>query len=441
MRACAALALANARYWRTVAPVVRGELARWEERAQTIANPQLRELALEKLREESFHARAAAMLATLAPAPRREDATRAIVALELLFDYLDGLTERPLADPLGDGERLFAAYTSVANDLDGRADLDGRDLDSRADLDGCDLDNLDFDLDLDLDGRDRQRKEGGRGRTDRGEKEGEDGGYAWALAGATRAALRRLPAATAVAPSIQASLELGAQAQIRMHAAAEVGIEQAEEWARAQGAGELGWRELLAGGASSVLAVHALIAAASDPATTPERAQAIARAYMWTCVMLTLLDGLVDHHRDAGVSAVTGAAAIHPTYAGLYRDRARDEDGELLDTLTHAGERALQRARELPDGVRHATIALGVVAYYAAAPGAEREPARSAIARLREQMGPALRPALTLLRVWRGRQPAKRRPSETRRLGSAGAAPRIEQAERSVQTGAEGSTP
>ena len=36
------------------------------------------------------------------------------MALELLYDYLDGLSERPHADPLGEGERLYATFVAGA---------------------------------------------------------------------------------------------------------------------------------------------------------------------------------------------------------------------------------------------------------------------------------------------------------------------------------------
>src|ERR1700722_2590058 len=98
-RVLAAFALANARYWMYVARQVHRQMRHWEERAQAIEDPELRALALEKLRTEGFNAEAAAMAATIAPRAMRGQAVRAIVALELLFDYLDGLTERPHSDP------------------------------------------------------------------------------------------------------------------------------------------------------------------------------------------------------------------------------------------------------------------------------------------------------------------------------------------------------
>src|SRR6185437_1289597 len=66
-RALVALALANARYWTSVALQVRRELRCWEHRARAIEDPELRVLALSKLRGEGFNAEAAAMAATLAP--------------------------------------------------------------------------------------------------------------------------------------------------------------------------------------------------------------------------------------------------------------------------------------------------------------------------------------------------------------------------------------
>src|ERR1700683_3980855 len=109
-RVLAAFALANARYWLCVARQVHAQMHHWEARAQAIEDPELRALALGKLRAEGFNAEAAAMAATIAPRATREHAVRAIVALELLYDYLDGLSERPHEDPLGEGERLYAAF-------------------------------------------------------------------------------------------------------------------------------------------------------------------------------------------------------------------------------------------------------------------------------------------------------------------------------------------
>jgi tetraprenyl-beta-curcumene synthase len=369
-RAGLALLLANVRYWSTVAPVVRGELRRWELRAQAIEDPELRALALEKQRGEGFHAEAAAMLATLAPRSYRRDVVEAIIALELLFDYLDGLTERPSADPLGDGERLFGAYIDVL--------AVGSESNSGA-----------------LDANDDEPARGDELRW-------ADGGYLEALSSTVSAALQRLPAACAIAEVARASAARSAQAQTRMHAASQLGIEQVEEWAREEADGtELQWRELLAGAASSVLALHALIAAAADPRTTREQAAEIESAYLSTCTVLTLLDGLVDHEQDRQASEGSPGGEIGGA-AGLGYLSFYDGPEELSQTLlTGAAQRAGAQTRALPNGPHHAMTLVGVVAYYTSAPGAGSELAAPIVKRLQEELQPLMSPTLALMRAWR----------------------------------------
>jgi tetraprenyl-beta-curcumene synthase len=349
-RAGLALMLANVRYWSTVAPVVRRELRRWELRAQAIEDPELRALALEKLRDEGFHAEASAMLATLAPQAHRRDAVAAIVALELLFDYLDGLTERPSADPLGDGELLFGALVNAVALV----------------------------------------PTGTRGPFEKPEL--NDNGYLEGLSRAVVVALARLPAAPAITEIAQRIAARSGQAQTRMHAAAQLGTEQLEQWgtAEAQGTG-LGWRELVAGSASSVLAIHALIAAAADASTTSAQAEAIASAYLSTCVLLTLLDGLVDYEQDQ-----SHEGPGQPGYLSLYEDRQ-----ELAEVLNQGAQRAAMQARELPNGAYHAMTLTGVVAYYSSAPGARGELAAPIVKRLHRQLAPLISPTLWLMRGWR----------------------------------------
>jgi tetraprenyl-beta-curcumene synthase len=374
-RAGLALLLANVRYWTTVAPIVRHELRRWERVASEIDDPELRTLALAKLHGESFHAEAAAMLATLAPLRYRRDVVEAIVALELLFDYLDGLTERPSSDPLGDGERLFGALVNaVAVVPDGTRES----LEISAANDG-------------------------------------GGGYLEALSRAVSASLARLPAALAITEVAQRTAALGGQAQTRMHAAAALGTEQIEEWARNEADGtELEWREFLAGAASSVLVLHALIAAAADPATTPEEAGQIETAYLSTCTLLTLLDGLVDHDEDTRGAQTSGAAGLG--YLGLYEDPQ-----DLSQVLNHAARRAARQSRELRNGPHHAMTLVGVVAYYTSDPGASGELAAPIVERLQGQMTPLISPTLALMRGWRlakRMRAGNRRASRNRGLAS-----------------------
>jgi tetraprenyl-beta-curcumene synthase len=343
-----ALLLANVRYWTQIAPLVRTQLERWEQRAQMIVDPELRTLALTKLRGESFNAEAAAMLATRAARAQRGHVVEAIVALELLFDYLDGLTERPSPDPLGEGTRLFEAFTDAIEPP-------------------C----------------------GGAGRTECDGSRAGDGGYLEELSDAARTALAQLPAADAVRDVARRAVARGAQAQIRMHATAVLGTAQLEAWARGEATqADLGWRELLAGAASSVLVVHALIAAAADPHTTPAEADEIATAYLAICVLLTLLDSLVDEERDA--------RAGQRGYVSFYEDR------ELLAlTLADVARRADGEVRALRGGAHHAMLLVGVVAFYTSAPGAADPLAAPIARRLHAELGPLILPTLAVMHAWR----------------------------------------
>ncbi len=341
-RAGLSLVLASVRYRLTVAPVVRAELAHWRRRAGAIEDDELRALALGKLRAEAFNAEAGAMLATLAPRARRAEAVRAIVALEVLFDLLDGLTERPLADPMADGERLYGAFTSA---LESPA----------ADAGGA----------------------------------SEDGGYMRELSLAAGEAFAGLPAAGAVSRAALASARRAAEAQIRIHAAPRLGTGQLREWAEGEaGSMGLGWRELLAGAGSSVLVVHALIAAGAHAATTPSEAAEIERAYLSICVLVTLLDSLIDGDREARPGELA--------YAALY-----EEEGTLAAVLGESARRALGEVRELPGAPAHLVMLTGAVAYYASAPGGRAELARPALSELERTLAPMASATLILLRAWR----------------------------------------
>lgn len=355
-----ALLAANARYWPSVTPIVRRELGRWRRRAGAIEERELRELALAKLRHEAFNAEVATVAATLAPRPHRAPAVQAILALELLYDYLDGLTERPHEDPLREGERLYTPFVSA--------------FDPRA-----------------------------APASDAG---GPDGSHRYPreLAAAVRSGLAQLPAREAVLEAARRCAARTAQAQIRMHAVPRLGAGQLVEWASAQARDdELDWREHLAGAASSVLALHALIAAAADPATTAEDAARIDAAYLSVGAVVTLLDGLVDHVRDTRAGELS--------YAGLYDDRA-----QLARSLAHCAQVASARSLELPDGAHHLMMLAGAIAYWTSAPGADNELAGPLLARLRGELRMLVLPPLLVMRAWRAAKWTRRRwPATTAR--------------------------
>jgi len=96
MSSALALARANTRYWLTVAPFVRAQLARWHDRAAALQDPRRRALALAKLDQERFNPQLAATIATPAASALRRSAAEAIVAAQVAYDYRDALGERSL---------------------------------------------------------------------------------------------------------------------------------------------------------------------------------------------------------------------------------------------------------------------------------------------------------------------------------------------------------
>ena len=346
-RAGIALPLANVRYWATVAPVVRAQLTRWERRAQAIEDPFLRTLAISKLREERFNVELAATLATPAPRAHRKRAAEAIVALQVLYDYLDLLTEQPLSDPLPDSRRLFAALIDALTlAKKPRGDYYPHDLRSR------------------------------------------DDGYLEELVKTTRDALARLPGAAAVVEVAQRSARRCAEAQVLSHAAARSSSAEVERWARREATGTpLQWPEFLAGATASVLAVHALIAAAADERTTIEAAQEVDALYL-SIGALTMLDSLVDHQHDIA----TGELG----YVQYY------ESPEMMAVrLVSVARDAAERARALPNAAHHIMTLIGVVAYYSSAPAASSAFALPVTEHMRGALGPLITPTLALMRAWR----------------------------------------
>jgi len=306
-----------------------------------------RELALEKLRDEHFNAEVAATLATLAPRLCRSDAVAAIVALEVLYDYLDGLSEEPPEDPLRDGANIFKVLLAAVSE------------------------------------------------DERIEPDPQDGGYTAELAGAIRSALWRLPNWSALAEVAERTVRVCAEAQVRIHAMPQLGVAQAREWASARTPGTgLGWRELLAGAASSVLAVHALIAAAADPRTTRAEAEGIAAAYLSMGAAITVLDSLVDHEADL--------AAGKAGFVTLYEDPA-----SLAGTLAQVVRQGAQQAAALPNGAHHVMTLTGAVAYWTTDPGANGALAAPVARRVRRELWPLIVPTLAVLRAWRAAKRAR----------------------------------
>ncbi len=354
-RAGVALVLANIRYWPTVAPLVHTQIERYKKHAQAIRDPTLQTIALGKLDDQRFHAQVAATLATLAPRAHRKDAVKAIVAIEVMYDYFDGLTEQPTPNPLTNGRHLSQAFTDAVSI--NRAPSGGYyALQAYAD----------------------------------------DHGYLQTLVADAREALAQLPSSGAITAVAERCTARFAQAQIRAHAIPQLGSGQLQEWATHQAAGTgLGWLEYFAGATSTVLGLHAMIAAAANPRTTTEDASQIDALYLYIGVIVTMLDSIIDYEHDM-------SATGQPGYTRYYQDT-----DELLRGLTNAARQAMTHARTTPDTAHHVMTLTGVVAFYTSAPTATSPFAAAATTYIQQELRPLITPTLVVMRAWRAAKRAR----------------------------------
>jgi tetraprenyl-beta-curcumene synthase len=307
------------RYWATAYPRARQELRRWRRRARAIPDPSLRAFACATLRDEYGNAEGAALLALAAPPAHRDRTVRLLVAMQVMYDYLDTLTEQPVADPIATSRRLHRALTDVLGETPAPPDWYA------------------------------------------GFPYTRDGGYLATLVATCRELLMTLPSRAIVAPGVRRVLERAGESQTRNHAAmlGATGVASLAAWAGAQGlpAWELQWWELAAAAGSS-LAAHALLAAAADPRLTPSWAARIEGAYWpWICGLNTLLESVVDRSADA----VTG----NHSYAARYASTA-----VAAERLAEIAAHAARAARALPNAAHHRTVLAAMGCYYLSAPHA-----------------------------------------------------------------------
>jgi tetraprenyl-beta-curcumene synthase len=335
-------------YWLTIFPLVSRELSRWRARARAIADPALREIAWRTLAQEGLNAEGAALFALLAPFSRRRAAARLLVRFQVLYDYLDALTERPALEPLRSSRQLHLALIAA---LGGPAPANGY------------FAHAPF---------------------------GDDGGYLAELVAGCRAIFCLLPGAVHAGPHALRAARRSAEGQSQSHAAASIGGRTLISWAeRSTPAGSgLSWWETAAATESS-LVIHALLANAAHADAGAEEAACIAAAYWpWVTGLNALLDDLVDTAEDA-------ADGTH-SYVAHYADR--DVTAARLGAIAARARRAVDG---LPRRGRHAVILAAMTSFYLSAPQASDAEIGPVARRVRAEIGIDLRLLMAMLRVRR----------------------------------------
>jgi tetraprenyl-beta-curcumene synthase len=335
------------RYWLTVFPRATRGVSHLQQRAERVADPTLRRLAVDSLRERS-NIEGATAFAAFAPRAHRGAVVRALVCFQAAYNYADLLSEQPHEDAIANGRRLHealpAALDPVAREIDYYALHPQRD----------------------------------------------DGGYLQELVDTARAALATLPSFPKVAGPARSAAE-----RIVTFQSFNVGTEQGDhaalaQWAREQtprGA-DLEWWEVAAAAGSS-LGVLVLIAAAADPDLQSTQVATLAEAYFpWIGALHSLLDNIVDRHEDVRTD--------QPSLVGYY-----GSPPHAAARLRVLAAEAVSRARTLPQGRRHLIILAAMAGNYLSNPEADAPEVRDVARSVLDAIGDLARPTLLIFKLRR----------------------------------------
>lgn len=334
------------RYWTGVFPLIGGELRQWRARAGAMPDPKLRSIAFQAHGGKRGNLEGAAAFAVFVPERFEATVTRALVAFQGAYDYVDVLSEQPSDDTIASGYRLHLALVAALQP-------GGRRLNAYAHhpLDG-------------------------------------DGGYLQAFIAACRAAVDRLPSYRASVAHALAGARRIAVYQGLNNWGPGGGHQEYARWAAEEtpaGTGLRWWETGAAAGSS--LSVFAALAAAADALLDSQQAAAIDAAYHpWIGALHTLLDSLIDQPADvrAGQHSLVGH------YAG-----AREAAGRMREIVTVS----MRLTGELPRRHSHQMLLAAMSCFYLAAPEAFMAHAALARAGILAAIGDLAGPTMAIMRA------------------------------------------
>jgi tetraprenyl-beta-curcumene synthase len=319
----------------------------WRRYALTIPDPFIREDALDSLSRKRTHADGAALFWIL---PRRRHAhlLKLLVTYEIMWDFLDNVSERGAHIGQANGRALYSALIDA--------------LDTEAEL------------------TDHYRFHPWK----------DDGRYLQSLIEACREGCKSLPAYPQVRGLLRRetsrALVLGLNHDPDPHSR-DTALQQ---WAQDEypGCEEASWFEL-ASAASASLTVHAVLALAAEYPCRQDDVEEVYGAYFpWVSALGTMLDSFVDQAED--VEAGNHIYVDH--YPG-------DEIGlRRIGELVH---RSAHEAARLRNGHRHAVIVSCMTAMYLSKDSARTPDMRARTRGLVREGGSLARLLHPILRMWR----------------------------------------
>jgi tetraprenyl-beta-curcumene synthase len=326
---------------------VRRELHHWRTLAARIPDPVLRMAAVGSLHDKRYYTDGAALFWVL-PRRRSSELLALLAAYQTIANYLDYASERGAARRGGCGESLMLALVDAV-------DVDGPVHDYYADHPWKD-----------------------------------DGGYLRALVQRCRAACASLPRYDLARASLLREARRGRALEL-CH---DPDPQRRDTALKRLAVDELGgvpgaaWFEV-AGSATSLLGVIAVLALAADERTTAEDLEAALAVYVpWVGALSLMLDGYVDQVEDA----VTGSWSAVAYYATP--DVACERIAALMRT-------ALDGVAGLRRGEWHTVVIAAMIAMYLTSADATAEPLAARTRVLRGAGGRLTSAFIPALQAWR----------------------------------------
>lgn len=342
----AALAAAAGRQLTWGLRTAAGEVARYTHLAARIPEKPIRQDAMAALARKRPHLDGAALFSILPP-ERNPRLVHALLAYELILEFLDNTNERAAHAGVHNGLQLHRALEQALNPHGAVCD--------------------------------HYRYHPWR----------EDGGYLHGLVQECRRACVSLPRYQAVQRAAITEARRARVLALNHHPDPACRDVLLRAWAARElpAGSQARWWELT-GTATASLSVHALLtlAAAGGP-LRPTDIQKTRRAYRQLSLIATMLDSYVDERADL--------AGDQHSYISHYSAH------ELPARLCELIQQSLTEVRALPSGHRHAVIAASMIALYLSNDAA-RTPARRATTNAILDAGGSLtRLLLPVLRAWR----------------------------------------
>jgi tetraprenyl-beta-curcumene synthase len=350
-------------------PLVSREIRRWSALAATIPDPSVREEALDAIAHKRENT-AGAALYTIVPNRRNARLLRLLVAYQIIFDFLDNLTE--LYPGPADALRF---YLALAEALDPQTPVSDY-FEHRS----C----------------------------------GGDGGYLRALVETCQAGCATFPSYSELCPHLRAAVAPSVIQGVIHDPVPERREAALRAWAMDQPCAErtMTWFEVAA--LVTGFVPYGLLALASEgPLDIDVVVKSLAAYLPWIALTMTMLDGYADMPEDA-------ASGAH-CYIDCYENAGCA--GRRLTTII---ERSMDEARKLPHGDRHAILIASMVAMYLSSDHAQAREMRAQTRTLARAGGALTCMLLPVLRLWRTaylrRATDERRckASAVRRLSQAG---------------------